>query len=68
MHAANYKRIANILGGDYACADSAGRAALFCATLSLADYFKQENENFDRGKFYAAVFGEDNPLLDRLTF
>jgi len=65
---ANYERIAAILGGDFAVSNPDGQAAIFCVTLSLADYFKQDNSAFDRSKFYGAVFGTENPFLAREHF
>ena len=64
----NFEAIANILAGDYAISTPIQRQRVFGITLSLADYFLRENPNFDRSKFYAAVFGESNPHLVAADF
>lgn len=65
MYRSNFKAIASILGAQFAVEDSAGKAAIFCTTLSLADYFLSTNDRFRRDLFYAVVFGEDNLDLVR---
>ena len=67
MTSKDFIAIANILAGDYATASPAERGKVLVITLSLADYFASVNENFDRSKFYAAVFGDTNKVLATLS-
>jgi hypothetical protein len=61
MSRKDYVAIAEIIAGDYASANPAEKGKVFCMTLSLADYFAQENPNFNRARFYDACdFG---PLI-----
>jgi hypothetical protein len=60
MSRKHFKAIARILAGDYATATSKERDKVVRITLSLADYFQSVNSNFDRDKFYRAVFGSSS--------
>jgi hypothetical protein len=52
----HFVRIAGILAGDLAtCSTEGERLKVRGIALSLADMFLQENSNFDRQRFYAAV-------------
>lgn len=74
MHSQDYERIAEMLSGELRLAEVsvrgfsdeeqrlgyARRTTVVRITLSLADIFKQDNANFDRERFYAAVGIEDH--------
>jgi hypothetical protein len=64
----NYIAIAKILAGQFATAAPAEKGAIWCLTLSMADYFKQDNANFDRSKFYTAVMGSPDHFAVRDEF
>jgi hypothetical protein len=66
MSTKDFNAIAAILAGSFAN-DRTG--AIWCLTLSLADYFQSVNPNFNRGKFYAAVMGDSDHFAarDRLS-
>lgn len=52
----HFEAIAEILAGDMACSTTEAEVLRVRGiTLSLADYFKKVNPDFDRAKFYAAV-------------
>jgi hypothetical protein len=64
MTTKDYKAIAAILAGENATSGTDNeRLKVRRIAYSLADYFRQTNENFDRAKFYAAV-GIEGTVLD----
>lgn len=51
-----YQQTADILAGELALADSEDkRLVIRNLMFSLADMFKQDNDRFDRDRFYQAV-------------
>lgn len=60
--------IAKILAASFATATPAEKGPIWCLTLSMADYFAQENPRFDRSKFYTAVMGTADHFAVRDEF
>jgi hypothetical protein len=65
MYRKNYRDIAGVLAGEFACATPSEKLVLWRTTLSLADVLKQDNIRFDRAKFYEAVFGDSDHFAVR---
>jgi len=59
MSSKDYIAIGNVLRGQWAISEPIEKGTVWCLTLSIADKFKQDNERFDRVKFYYHVFGTD---------
>lgn len=52
-----YQRVADMLAGEYALTTTSSKVTVENITASLADIFAQENELFDRKRFYLAALG-----------
>lgn len=52
-----YQRVAAMLAGEYALTTTTTEVVIENITASLADIFAQENELFDRERFYKAALG-----------
>lgn len=58
MHTRDYEAIGSVLAGEFAiCNDKVAKRSIWRVTLSIADKFAQDNDRFDREKFYTYVFG-----------
>jgi hypothetical protein len=68
MSAKDFEAIAAIIRGDFACARPNEKGAIWCLTLSLADYFAATNPRFDRSRFYAAALGDSDHFKVRADF
>jgi hypothetical protein len=64
----DFQAIADILAGSFATATASEKGAIWCLTLSLADYFGRANPRFDRARFYEAVLGNSDHFAVRDSF
>lgn len=65
MSRKDYIAIGNVLAGQWAISSPREKGVVWCITLSIADVFAQDNERFDRAKFYDYVLGTPDQFKAR---
>lgn len=65
MSTKDYVAIGGVLAGQWAISTPEEKGTVWSITLSIADKFAQDNELFNRKKFYNYVFGVEDQFKAR---